>query len=85
MAGAPLRAGDLRREEIVAKGDLVTLVYESRGLTITMRGRAGEAGAMGDVISVTNPQSKRVLHGTVSGPGRISVQASTSGTIAAAP
>lgn len=85
MAGAPLRAGDLRREEIIAKGDLVTLVYESRGLTITMRGRAGEAGAMGDVISVTNPQSKRVLHGTVSGAGRISVQASTSGTIAAAP
>lgn len=85
MAGAPLRAGDVRREEIVAKGDLVTLVYESRGLTITMRGRAGEAGAMGDVISVTNPQSKRVLHGTVSGPGRISVQASTAGAIAAAP
>ncbi len=85
MAGAPLRAGDLRREEIIAKGDLVTLVYESRGLTITMRGRASEAGAMGDVISVTNPQSKRVLHGTVSGPGRISVQASSAGTVAAAP
>jgi len=85
MAGAPLRAGDLRREEIVAKGDLVTLVYESRGLTITMRGRAGEAGAMGDVISVTNPQSKRVLHGTVSGPGRISVQAAPAGRVASAP
>lgn len=85
MAGAPMRAGDVRREEIVAKGDLVTLIYEARGLTITMRGRAGEAGAMGDVISVSNPQSKRVLHGTVSGPGRISVQASTAGTIAAAP
>ncbi|MGQ3349631.1 MAG: flagellar basal body P-ring formation chaperone FlgA, partial [Allorhizobium sp.] len=85
MAGAPLRAGDLRREEIVAKGDLVTLVYESRGLTITMRGRAGEAGAMGDVVSVTNPQSKRVLHGTVSGPGRISIQASASGRVASAP
>ncbi|OYW62024.1 MAG: flagella basal body P-ring formation protein FlgA [Bosea sp. 12-68-7] len=85
MAGAPLRAGDLRREEIVAKGDLVTLVYESRGLTITMRGRAGEAGAMGDVVSVTNPQSKRVLHGTVSGPGRISIQAAASGRVASAP
>ncbi|MDP3319988.1 MAG: flagellar basal body P-ring formation chaperone FlgA, partial [Bosea sp. (in: a-proteobacteria)] len=85
MAGAPLRAGDLRREEIVAKGDLVTLVYESRGLTITMRGRAGEAGAMGDVVSVTNPQSKRVLHGTVSGPGRISIQSAASGRVASAP
>ncbi|HEV2553198.1 MAG TPA: flagellar basal body P-ring formation chaperone FlgA [Bosea sp. (in: a-proteobacteria)] len=85
MAGAPLRGGDLRREEIVAKGDLVTLVYESRGLTITMRGRAGEAGAMGDVVSVTNPQSKRVLHGTVSGPGRISIQAASAGRVASAP
>ena len=85
MAGLPLRAGDVQREEIVAKGDLVTLIYESRGLTITMRGRAGEAGAMGDVVSVTNPQSKRVLHGTVSGPGRISVQASSAGRVASAP
>lgn len=84
MAGLPLRAGDVQREEIVAKGDLVTIVYESRGLTITMRGKAGDAGAMGDVVTVTNPQSKRVLQGTVSGPGRISVQASSAGRVASA-
>lgn len=84
MAGLPLRAGDVQREEIVAKGDLVTIIYESKGLTITMRGRVGEAGAMGDVVSVTNPQSKRVLQGTVSGPGRISVQASSAGRVASA-
>lgn len=84
MAGAPLRASDVQREEIVAKGDLVTIVYESRGLIITLRGRANEAGAMGDVISVTNPQSKRVLQGKVSGPGRVSVQPSAAGRIASA-
>jgi flagella basal body P-ring formation protein FlgA len=84
-AGAPLRTGDVQREEIVGKGDLVTIVYEAPGLLITLRGRAGEAGAMGDVISVTNPQSKRVLQGTVSGPGRISVQASAAGRVAKAP
>ncbi|PTM42373.1 flagellar basal body P-ring formation chaperone FlgA [Bosea sp. 124] len=84
MVGMPLRAGDVQREEIVAKGDLVTIVYESKGLMITLRGRAGEAGAMGDVVSVTNPQSKRVLQGTVSGPGRISVQASSAGRVASA-
>lgn len=84
-AGLPLRAGDVQREEIVAKGDLVTIVYEAPGLMITLRGRAGEAGAMGDVISITNPQSKRVLQGTVSGPGRISVQASAAGRVASAP
>lgn len=85
MAGLPLRGSDVRREEIVGKGDLVTIIYESRGLTITLRGKAGEAGAMGDVVSVTNPQSKRVLQGTVSGPGRISVQPSAHGRVAAAP
>lgn len=84
LAGIPLRKTDVQREEIVAKGDLVTIVYESRGLTITMRGRAGEAGAMGDVVSVTNPQSKRVLQGTVSGPGRVSVQPVSAGRIASA-
>jgi len=74
LAGVPLRNGDVQREEIVAKGELVTIVYEAPGLLITMRGRASEAGAMGDVISVTNPQSKRTLQGTITGPGRVSVR-----------
>lgn len=84
MAGAPLRNGDVQREEIVGKGDIVTIVYESPGLLISMRGRASEAGAMGDVVNVSNPQSKRVLQGTVSGPGRVTVQSSPFGRIAAA-
>lgn len=74
IAGAPLRAGDVQREEIVAKGELVTIVYEAPGILITMRGRVNESGAMGDVVSVTNPQSKRVLQATITGPGRVSVK-----------
>lgn len=84
LAGVPLRASDVQREEIVGKGDLVTIVYETRGLLITLRGKANEAGAMGDVVSVTNPQSKRVLQGKVSGPGRVSVQPSAAGRVASA-
>lgn len=84
LAGVPLRGSDVQREEIVGKGDLVTIVYEAPGLLITLRGRANEAGAMGDVVSVTNPQSKRVLQGKVTGAGRISVQPSTAGRVASA-
>lgn len=84
LAGVPLRGSDVQREEIVAKGDLVTIVYEAPGLLITLRGRANEAGAMGDVVSVTNPQSKRVLQGKVSGAGRVSVQPSAAGRVASA-
>lgn len=83
--GMPLRAGDVQREEIVAKGDLVTILYQSPGLLITMRGKAEEAGAMGDVITIANLQSKRSLQGTVSGPGRVSVQTSSAGRVARAP
>ncbi|MGX1742734.1 flagellar basal body P-ring formation chaperone FlgA [Bosea sp. NPDC055353] len=84
LAGVPLRASDVQREEIVGKGDLVTIVYETPGLLLTLRGRSNEAGAMGDVISITNPQSKRVLQGKVSGPGRVSVQPSAAGRVASA-
>jgi flagella basal body P-ring formation protein FlgA len=74
LAGVPLRNGDVQREEIVAKGELVTIVYEAPGLLITMRGRVNESGAKGDVVSVTNPQSKRTLQGTITGPGRVTVK-----------
>ena len=82
----PLRAGDVQREEIVGKGELVTIVYEAPGLLITMRGKANEAGAMGDVISHRpTSTSKRVLQGTVSGPAGCSVQVSAAGRVARAP
>lgn len=84
LPGAPLRGSDVQREEIVTKGDLVTIVYEAPGLVLSMRGRAGESGAMGDVVNVTNPQSKRVLQGTVSGPGRVSVRSNSAGRVASA-
>jgi flagella basal body P-ring formation protein FlgA len=84
VAGSVLRSGDVQREEIVGRGDIVTILYEARGVAISMRGRANEAGAIGDVISITNPQSKRVLQGTVTGPGRVNVSPQGGGQIAAA-
>jgi flagella basal body P-ring formation protein FlgA len=84
MAGAVLRGSDVQREEIVGRGEIVTIVYEGRGIMISLRGRANEAGAMGDVIAVTNPQSKRVLQGTVTGPGRVNVSPMSGGHVAAA-
>jgi len=84
-SGAALRAGDLQKPEIVARNEAVTIVYEIPGMTLTLRGRANEAGAKGDVIAVTNPQSKRVLQATVLAPGKVAVFAATPGPIAARP
>jgi len=71
--GQPLRRADLSRPELVHRDDNVTLVFEVPGILLTTRGKAIDAGAEGDVISVLNPQSKRTVQGIVSGSGRITV------------
>jgi len=71
--GRPLRIADLMKPELVQRNETVTLVYEVPGITITVRGKAAEGGAEGDVISVLNEQSKRTVQGVVVGPGRVVV------------
>lgn len=82
-AGHALRSGDLAREVLVERGQNVMIIYRSRNLTLTMRGSANESGARGQVIAVTNPQSRRVLQATVSGQGQVTVEAPSLGPLAA--
>jgi flagella basal body P-ring formation protein FlgA len=72
--GEFLRDGDLARPQLVERGSLVTLVYEGRGLTLTVKGKAMANGAEGETVAVQNLSSKRVVEGRVSGAGRVSVQ-----------
>ena len=69
--GRPLRAAELMKPEMIQRNEHVTLVYEVPGITLTVRGKATEGGAEGDVIAVLNEQSKRVLQGLIVGPGRV--------------
>jgi flagellar basal body P-ring formation protein FlgA len=75
--GQPIAVGDLMKPTVVQRNDTVTLVYSAPGLTLTLRGQAQDAGALGDKISVINPQTKRVVQGTVTGPGRVMVANNT--------
>jgi len=75
--GQPIQVSDLMKPNIVQRDDTVTLVYEAPGLVLTLRGQAQEAGALGDTISVLNQQTKRVVQGVVSGPGRVMVANAT--------
>jgi len=73
--GQPLHEADLMKPMIVQRNETVTIIYEAPGLTLTLRGQAQDAGALGDTIGVLNVQSKRVVQGIVSGPGRVTVAA----------
>ena len=83
-SGSVVRTGDLAQPEIVARGEMVTVVYEMPGMMLTLRGRANEAGAKGDTISILNLQSKKNLHAQITGPGRVSVASPSLGPVASA-
>jgi flagella basal body P-ring formation protein FlgA len=59
------------KPELVARNETVTLIFEIPGILLTVRGKALDSGAEGDVISVLNEQSKRTVQGVVVGPGRV--------------
>ncbi len=71
--GQPIRSADLSRPEAVNKNALVTMIATVPGLTITTSGRAIEGGAIGDVIQVTNLQSKKIVQATIVAPNQVQV------------
>jgi flagella basal body P-ring formation protein FlgA len=82
--GQVLRPADLTKPQVVQRNEVVTLVYAVPGVMLTVRGKALEAGAEGDIVSVVNVQTNRTIQGTVSGPGRVSITAATPLVAAAA-
>jgi flagella basal body P-ring formation protein FlgA len=61
----------------VQRDQSVTLIYESVGLYLTIRGKALENGTEGDVVSVMNLQSKRTISGVVTGRGQVTISGPT--------
>jgi flagella basal body P-ring formation protein FlgA len=90
-ARQPLRGGqvlhpaDLTRPLVVQRSEVVTLLYEVPGIVLRVRGKALEAGAVGDVIGVVNVQTNRTIQAVVTGPGHVSVVAATPIITAAVP
>jgi flagellar basal body P-ring formation protein FlgA len=76
-AGQPLRVADLGKPDLVQRDDNVTLIYESPGLYLTVRGKAMGSGTEGDVVDVLNLQSKRTVSGVVIGRGQVAISIAT--------
>jgi len=72
-AGQVIRQADVAKPELVGRGETVTIMFQVPGIMVTVLGKASEPGALGDVISVVNVQSKHTIQATVIGPGRVSV------------
>ena len=71
------KVADLAKPDLVQRDDNVTLIYESAGLYLTIRGKALEGGTEGDVVNVLNLQSKRTVSGVVIGRGQVAISVAT--------
>jgi flagella basal body P-ring formation protein FlgA len=69
----PLRSYDLQRPVMVARGELVTLIFEAPGIQLTVRARAMENAGDGELARFVNLQSNRTVEALVDGPGRARV------------
>jgi flagella basal body P-ring formation protein FlgA len=76
-AGQALRVADLAKPDLVTRDQNVTLVFRTSGLYLTIRGKAIDGGAEGDVVNVLNLQSKRIISGVVSGRGEVAISVAT--------
>jgi flagella basal body P-ring formation protein FlgA len=76
-AGQALKVADLAKPDLVQRDQSVTLIYETSGLYLTIRGKALEGGTEGDVVNVLNLQSKRTVSGVVIGRGQVAVTVAT--------
>ncbi|QCI62999.1 flagellar basal body P-ring formation chaperone FlgA [Phreatobacter stygius] len=73
QAERPFRATDLMKPEIVERNGNVLIIYEVAGLSLTIRGKAMEAGAEGDIVQVQNLATRKTMQATVSGLNRVTV------------
>lgn len=83
--GQPVIAGDFARPQVVMRGETVTVIYRTAALQVSGRGVAQQSGAVGDLVPVLNPQSKRTVHATVTALGRVEVSAPATTLAAIAP
>jgi flagella basal body P-ring formation protein FlgA len=71
--GQPLRAQDVRAQQLVKRGSMVTMVIEKGSLRVTAQGRALADAGIGDNVRIVNSITSRVIEGTVLPDGNVAI------------
>jgi flagella basal body P-ring formation protein FlgA len=74
----PFMGADLTVPNIIAKNEVVLMVVEGPGLSLTTQGRALEAASRGGRLNVMNLSSRKIVEAEAIGPGRVRVRLGTS-------
>jgi flagella basal body P-ring formation protein FlgA len=68
--GSAVQARDLSAPMVVKRDEMISVVFESGGISLTLQGKAMKDAGVGESVQVLNPQSKKVIEAVVSGPGK---------------
>lgn len=74
-AGMPLTTRDVGARSLVKANATVTVIWNVGTLSLSMQGRALQAGALGEEIRVLNTTTSRTVRGTVLASGQVEVKA----------
>lgn len=65
---------DIQKPTLINRNDNVLVLYKTDKMEIGMKAYAGEDGALGDVITLINPSSKKTIMGKVISKGTVSIE-----------
>ena len=68
--GAVIHITDLTSPTVVKRSESVSVTWTQNGLSLTMSGTAQKDAAVGDLIQVQNPASKKLVDTVITGPGQ---------------
>jgi flagella basal body P-ring formation protein FlgA len=74
ISGKAVKLNDLMAPQVIARGELVTMIFSNNGLNLTAKGKAMQNGAKGETIRVVNASSNKTIEGIVTGDSEITVQ-----------
>ncbi|WP_312139435.1 flagellar basal body P-ring formation chaperone FlgA [Brevundimonas sp.] len=69
-AGQPVNIRDLAAPQVIARNDMVEVLYQDNGIELTITGRAQRNAMQGDTVSILNLQSNRTIEAVALAPGR---------------
>lgn len=69
-AGQAVNARDLAAPQVIARNDMVEVLYQDNGIELTITGRAQRNATQGDTVSILNLQSNRTIEAVAVAPGR---------------
>ncbi len=73
-AGRPVRRSDVGPPAVIERNQIVPMIFEANGLTISAEGRSLSRAGPGDSVRIMNTSSRNTVSGRVLPDGRVRVR-----------